>query len=68
MILAGAVVLALRGGAFGKADAGRQKADLVVLPEVLTSAYSSRSEADCAEPVPGPSTAYFGELPATGAR
>ncbi len=44
------------------AEAGRQKADLVVLPEVLTSAYSGRSEIECAEPIPGPSTTYFGEL------
>lgn len=44
------------------AEAGRQKADLVVLPEVLTCAYTSLSETDCAEPIPGPSTAYFGEL------
>jgi predicted amidohydrolase len=44
------------------AEAGRQKADLVVLPEVLTCAYTSLGEADCAEPIPGPSTAYFGEL------
>jgi predicted amidohydrolase len=44
------------------AEAGRQKADLVVLPEVLTCAYTSLGEAECAEPVPGPSTAYFGEL------
>lgn len=44
------------------AEAGRRKADLVVLPEVLTSAFSGRSETECAEPVPGPSTAYFGGL------
>lgn len=44
------------------AEAGRQKADLVVLPEVLTCAYTSRSEVECAEPIPGPSTAYFGAL------
>jgi len=44
------------------AEAGRQKADLVVLPEVLTVAYSGRGETECAEPMPGPSTAYFGGL------
>ena len=44
------------------ADAARQRADLVVLPEVLTSAFLDKSNADCAEPVPGPSTAYFGGL------
>ena len=44
------------------AEAGRQKADLVVLPEVLTCAYTSLDETECAEPIPGPSTAYFGEL------
>lgn len=44
------------------AEAVRQRADLVVLPEVLTCAYTSLSEAECAEPIPGPSTAYFGGL------
>lgn len=44
------------------AEAARQRADLVVLPEVLTSYGLDKSVAECAEPVPGPSTAYFGEL------
>jgi predicted amidohydrolase len=44
------------------AEAARQKADLVVLPETLTYYASGRSLADCAEPVPGPSTDYFAGL------
>jgi predicted amidohydrolase len=44
------------------AEAARQQADLVVLPETLTYYHSGRSMADCAEPVPGPSTEYFGQL------
>jgi predicted amidohydrolase len=43
-------------------DAGRQKADLVVLPETLTSWATGLSQADAAEPIPGPSTDYFGQL------
>ena len=43
-------------------DAARQKADLVVLPETLTVCGSGLSYADAAEPIPGPSTDYFGEL------
>ncbi len=39
------------------AEAARQKADLVVLGETLTSIGN-----DVAEPVPGPSTEYFGTL------
>ena len=42
-------------------EAARQKADIVVLPEVLT--YGSGSTfAEVAEPMPGPSTEYFGAL------
>ncbi len=41
-------------------EAARQKADLVVLPETLTVKGLEYLEA--AEPIPGPSTAYFGEL------
>jgi predicted amidohydrolase len=42
-------------------EAGKQKADLLVLPEVLT--YGSGSTfAEVAEPIPGPSTEYFGDL------
>ncbi|MEO6243952.1 MAG: carbon-nitrogen hydrolase family protein, partial [Opitutaceae bacterium] len=44
------------------AEAARQRADLVVLPETLTYYAMRRSYADCAEPVPGPSTEYFGAL------
>ena len=46
------------------AKAAAQKADLVVLPETLTYYGSGRTYADCAEPIPGPSTEYFGELAA----
>ena len=43
------------------AEAARQKADLVVLPEVVT--YGSGSTyLDVAEPIPGPSTTFFGAL------
>ena len=44
------------------AEAARQRADLVVLPETLTYYGTRRSYADCAEPVPGPSTDYFATL------
>ncbi|HUR56281.1 MAG TPA: nitrilase-related carbon-nitrogen hydrolase, partial [Opitutaceae bacterium] len=44
------------------ADAAQQRADFVVLPETLTYYKMGRSYADCAEPVPGPSTDYFGTL------
>ena len=44
------------------ADAAKQRADLVVLPETLTYFGVGKSYADCAEPVPGPSTSYFGRL------
>jgi predicted amidohydrolase len=44
------------------ADAARQKADLVVLPETLTFYGLRKTFFDVAEPIPGPSTAYFGEL------
>ena len=43
-------------------NAAQQRADLVVLPETLTYFGTGLSFAECAEPVPGPSTAYFGEL------
>jgi predicted amidohydrolase len=43
-------------------EAARRGADLVVLPETLTYFGSGGSYADCAEPVPGPSTTYFGQL------
>lgn len=44
------------------AEAARQKADLVVLPETLTFYSLGRSFVDVAESIPGPSTEYFGEL------
>jgi predicted amidohydrolase len=44
------------------AEAARQRADLVVLPETLTHTNTGRSYVDCAEPIPGPSTRYFGAL------
>jgi predicted amidohydrolase len=44
------------------AKAAEQKADLVVLPETLTYYGTGLTMAECAEPIPGPSTEYFGEL------
>ena len=44
------------------AEAARQRADLVVLPETLTYFGTGLKFVDCAEPVPGPSTDYFGQL------
>jgi predicted amidohydrolase len=44
------------------ADAARQKADLVVLPETLTIVHNGLSYAQAAEPIPGPATEYFGTL------
>jgi len=43
-------------------EAANQKADLVVLPETLTFYATGRTYAECAEPIPGPSTEYFGTL------
>lgn len=43
-------------------EAARQKADFLVLPETLTVCGSGLSYADAAEPIPGPSTDYFGQL------
>jgi predicted amidohydrolase len=43
-------------------QAARMKADLVVLPETLTYYGTGMSAAETAEPVPGPSTEYFGAL------
>lgn len=43
-------------------DAAKQKADLIVLPETLTLTGTRLRYEDCAEPMPGPSTAYFGAL------
>src|SRR6185295_2730250 len=44
------------------ADAARQKADLLVLPETLTIAGSGLTYAQAAEPIPGPATEFFGKL------
>jgi len=44
------------------AEAARKRADLVVLPETLTFYGTGKPYAECAEPVPGPSTEYFGGL------
>ncbi len=43
-------------------EAAKKKADLVVLPETLTYYGTKGTYADAAEPVPGPSTEYFGKL------
>jgi predicted amidohydrolase len=43
------------------ADAARQKADLVVLGETLTFVGLGKPYHELAEPIPGPSTDYFGE-------
>jgi predicted amidohydrolase len=44
------------------AEAAKQKADLVVLPETLTYYGTGKPMEASAEPIPGPSTAYFGKL------
>ncbi len=44
------------------AEAARQQADLVVLPETITCTGNDLSYAEAAEPIPGPSTEYFGRL------
>jgi predicted amidohydrolase len=44
------------------ADAARQKADLAVLGEMVTSVGLGRSIPEIAESIPGPSTEYFGQL------
>ena len=44
------------------AEAARQKADLVVLGECLTFAGTGYTFDRAAEPIPGPSTEYFGQL------
>lgn len=43
-------------------EAARQKADLVVLGETLTFPRSGKSYAELAEPMPGPSSDFFGRL------
>lgn len=42
--------------------AAKQNADLVVLPETLTTHGTGRTLVETAEPIPGPSTEYFGKL------
>jgi predicted amidohydrolase len=44
------------------AEAARRDADLVVLGETLTYCGLGKSFVEVAEPIPGPSTAYFGQL------
>jgi len=44
------------------AEAARQKADLVVLGETLTYPGLGKKYHEVAEPIPGPSTEYFGAL------
>lgn len=44
------------------AEAAKQRADLVVLPETLTYYGTKKRMDECAETVPGPSTEYFGKL------
>jgi predicted amidohydrolase len=44
------------------AKAAEQKADFVVLPETLTYYKTGMSYAEAAEPIPGQSTDYFGQL------
>lgn len=44
------------------AEAAARQADLVVLPESLTFYGLKKTYAECAEPIPGPSTEYFGKL------
>jgi predicted amidohydrolase len=43
-------------------EAARQRADLVVLPETLTYYRTGLRMDQVAEPIPGPSTDYFGDL------
>lgn len=43
-------------------QAAENKADLVVLGETLTYVATGKSMAETAEPIPGPSTLYFGDL------
>jgi predicted amidohydrolase len=43
-------------------EAARKGADLVVLGETLTYPDTGLTYAECAEPIPGPSTEYFAEL------
>ena len=42
------------------AEAAKQKADLIVLGETVPYVRTKLSPAECAEPIPGPTTEYFG--------
>ena len=44
------------------AEAARQRADLVVLGETVPYVRTKLKPAECAEPIPGPTTDYFGGL------
>lgn len=44
------------------AEAAKQRADLVVLPETITATGNGLSYAQAAEPIPGPATEYFSSL------
>lgn len=44
------------------AEAARQKADLVVLGETVPYVRTKMTPAETAEPVPGPTTVYFGQV------
>jgi predicted amidohydrolase len=44
------------------AEAARQKADLAVLGEVVPSVGLGKNVQEIAEPIPGPTTEYFGQL------
>lgn len=43
-------------------EAGRHRAELLVLGETVTAINNGHSSVQAAEPIPGPSTAYFGEM------
>jgi predicted amidohydrolase len=43
-------------------EAAKQKVDLLVLPETLTYSGTGKKFVDVAEPIPGPSTEFFGAL------
>lgn len=44
------------------AEAAKQKADLIVLGETLTYAFTGKTMRDAGESIPGSSTEYFGQL------
>ena len=44
------------------AEAAKQKADLIVLGETVPYVRTKLSPAECAEPIPGPTTEYFGGI------